>query len=117
MKLGAQFLALSLVGLSAGCGNSVPRTLQSVSASPAIADAKDFPNGRVQFVPVGTYNKPPITVTPLAVTAWSAAPSAVATIDQSGIAQCVPGQVGTVKIQVALPGDGPLMNVAQLTCP
>src|ERR1700736_5829065 len=100
MKLSARFLALSLMGLSAGCGDSVSRTLQSVSASPAVADAKDFRNGRGQFVPVGTYNKPPITVAPLPVTAWSAAPSTVATIDQNGIAQCAPGQVGTVKIQV-----------------
>jgi hypothetical protein len=116
-KLSTRFLALSLVGLSAGCGNSVPRTLQAVSASPAVADAKNFPNGRVQFVPIGIYNKPPITVTPLPITAWSASPSTVATIGQNGIAQCAPGQVGIVKILVALPGDGPLMNVAQLTCP
>jgi hypothetical protein len=117
MKLDTRFLALSLMGFSAGCGNSVPRTLQSVTASPAVADAKNFPNGRVQFVPVGTYSKPPITVMPLPVTAWSASPSTVAVIDQNGIAQCVSGQVETVKIQVAIPGDGPLMNVAQLTCP
>jgi hypothetical protein len=117
MKLGTRFLALFLMGLSAGCGDIVPRTLQSVSASPAVADAKNFPNGRVQFVPVGTYNKPPRTVRPLPVTAWSAGPSTIAIIDQDGVAQCVPGQVGIVKIQVAVPGDGPLMNVAQLTCP
>jgi hypothetical protein len=117
MKLGRRFLALSLMGFSAGCGNSVPRTLQSVTASPAVADARNFPNGRVQFVPGGIYNKPPLTVIPLPVTAWSARPSTTATIDQSGIAQCVPGQVGMVTIQVAIPGDGPLMSVAQLTCP
>jgi hypothetical protein len=117
MKLGTRFLALFLMGLSAGCGDIVPRTLQSVSASPAVADAKNFPNGRVQFVPIGIYNKPPTTVTPLPVTSWSASPSTVATIDRNGIAQCAPGQVGIVKILVAVPGDGPLMNVAQLTCP
>ena len=116
MKLGISFLALLLIVLSAGCG-SAPRTLQSVAASPASADAKDFPDGRVQFIPTGIYNKPPIKVTPLEVTAWAASGNIIATVDQNGVAECVPGQVGTVKIQVALPGDGPLMNVAQLTCP
>jgi hypothetical protein len=117
VKLVISFLALFLVVLSAGCGTSVPRTLQSVTASPARADAKNYPNGRVQFVPTGIYNKPPTTVTPLEVTAWWASGNVIATIDQNGVAECLPGQVGTVEIQVGLPGDGPLMNVAQLTCP
>jgi hypothetical protein len=117
MKLRTPFLALPLVVLTAGCGNSAPRVLQSVTASPATADAKNFPNGQVHFVPTGTYNKPPTTVTPLPVTAWSANPNTIATVDQNGIAACSPGQIGTVKISVAVAGDGPLMDVAQLTCP
>jgi len=110
-------LALALIVLTAGCGNSTPRMLQSVTASPASADAKNFPNGQVQFIPMGTYNKPPTTVTPLPVTAWSASPIAIATVDQNGVAECLAGQVGTVKIQVGVAGDGPLIDVAQLTCP
>jgi hypothetical protein len=117
MKLRTPFLALPLVVLTAGCGNAAPRTLQSVTASPASADAKNFANGRVQFIPTGTYNKPPTPVTPLPVTAWSASPSTIAAIDQNGIAECLTGQVGTVKIEVAVAGDGPLIDVAQLTCP
>jgi len=117
MKRGIAFLALPLLFLTAGCGNSTPRTLQSVTASPATADAKTFANGRVQFIRTGNYNKPPTTVTPQPVTAWSASPSAVAIIGQNGVGECLPGQVGTVKIQVAVAGDGPLMDVAQLTCP
>jgi hypothetical protein len=117
VKFGLRFLALPLVVLTAGCSTSSPRMLQSVTASPATADAKNFPNGRVQFVPTGIYNKPPLTVTPQPVTAWSTNPNTIAVIDQNGIAECQNGQVGTAKIQVAVAGDGPMMDVAQLTCP
>ena len=117
MVLRASFLALPLLILTAGCGSSSPRMLQSVTANPANADAKNFPNGRVQFVPTGTYNKPPTTVTPQPVTAWLASPSTLATIDQTGVAECLPGQMGTANIQVGIAGDGPLVTVAQLTCP
>jgi hypothetical protein len=116
MKLRPPFLALPLLILTISCGNS-PRVLQSVTATPASADAKNFPNGRVQFTPTGTYNTSPKTVTPLPVTAWLASSSAIATIDPNGVAECVPGQVGTVQIQVGTAGDHPLWTVAQLTCP
>lgn len=117
MKLGTGFLALPLLLLAAGCGSSTPRGILSVSASPAIADAQNFPNGQVQFTPTGTYNKPPTTVTPQPVSAWLASPNGIATIDQNGLAACVTGQAGTVTIKVGLAGDGPLRNVAQLICP
>ena len=117
MKLGTGFLALPLLLLAAGCGSSTPRSLMSVTASPATADAKDFPNGQVQFTPTGIYNKPPTTVTPQPVTAWLVSPNGVATIDQNGLAQCLPTQVGTATIQVGIAGDGPLRDVAQLICP
>jgi len=102
---------------TAGCGAGTPRTLQSVTATPMIADAKNFPTGQVQFTATAIYNKPPTPVTPFQVTAWQASPPSVATITNSGLAQCVPGQSGTVTIRVAAPGDGPLMAVATLTCP
>jgi hypothetical protein len=121
-------LALSLAMVAAGCGNSSPRTLQSVIASPASADAQGFPNGKVQFTPTGVFNKMPTHVTPLplcsatnsgatCITAWSTFPTMIATIDQSGVAQCVPGQSGTVTIEVAVVGDHPNFNAAKLTCP
>lgn len=46
-----------------GCGNSRPRLLQSVSVSPASADAQTFAVGQVQFSAVGTYSQPPSPVT------------------------------------------------------
>lgn len=117
MKDVIPFFILCLMVLATGCGSSTPRTLQSMTASPVTADAKDFANGRVKFTATGTYNQPPTTVTPLPVTAWSVNPTTIATIDANGVAECLPGQVGTVKIEIAIAGDGPLMNVAQLTCP
>jgi hypothetical protein len=117
MQLGSRLVCFTLIVFAIGCGNSTPRTLQSVTANPASADAKDFPSGRVQFIASGTFNKPPTTVTPLPVTAWLVQGNTVATIDKNGTAECLPLQVGTVKIQVAVAGDGPLMDVAQLTCP
>ncbi len=129
MKLRATTLALSVFVASTGCGSSSPRTLQSVLASPAIADAQNFSNGNVKFTPTGIFNKAPTHVTPLpqcsaiksadsCITAWSTSPlDTIATIDQTGVAHCLPGESGTVTIGVAVVGDGPVMSVAKLTCP
>jgi hypothetical protein len=129
MKLWAPLLALSLLVASTGCGKSSPRMLQSVTASPTIADAQNFPNGQVQFTPTGVFNKAPTRVTPLpacsttksadtCITAWSTSPpDTIATVDQTGVAHCLPGQSGTVTIAVAVVGDGPVVDVAKLTCP
>jgi len=128
MKERSAVLPLSLALVTTGCGNSSPRILQSVIASPASADAQTFPYGKVQFTATGIFNKAPTHVTPLpacsapnsgaaCITAWSTSPDTVATVDQSGVAQCLPGQSGSVTIEVAVVGDHPLMNVAKLTCP
>jgi len=128
MKSAILILVVSLAALSTGCGSSSARMLESVTATPASADAQNFPNGTVQFTPTGIFNKAPTSVTPLpscsahgatgsCVTAWSTSPNTIATIDQNGLAQCVPGQSGTATIQVAVSGDGALMGVAKLTCP
>lgn len=128
MKSAISVLAVSLAALSTGCGSSSTRMLESVTATPASADAQNFPSGRVQFTPTGIFNKAPTKVTPLpscavsgatgsCITAWSTSANTIATIDQNGLAQCVPGQSGTATIQVAVSGDGPLMGVAKLTCP
>jgi hypothetical protein len=128
MKQMVAILALSLTVVATGCGSSSPRTLQSVVASPASADAQSFTNGKVQFTPTGIFNKVPTRVTPLPVcsapnsggtciTAWSTSDARIATIDQSGVASCLPGQSATVTIKIAIVGDQPLMSVAKLTCP
>ena len=121
MKSAISILVISLAVFSTGCGNSSARMLESVTATPASADAQKFPNGTVQFTPTGIFNKAPTRVTPLpscsasgatgsCITAWSTSPSTIASIDQNGLAQCVPSQSGTATIQVAVSGDGPLMG-------
>ena len=128
MQLVTSIIVLCLVAATTGCGSSRPRMLVSVIATPATADAQNFPNGKVQFTPTGIFNKTPTRVTPLpacstitsadaCITAWSVSLNTIATIDQNGLAQCVSGQSGTATIQVALAGDGPSMRVATLTCP
>jgi hypothetical protein len=100
------------------CGTSMPRKLVSVTVTPAVADAQSFPGGQVQFVATGIFNKPPSPVTPLPdVSSWSVTPGSLASIDQTGLAKCAPGQSGIAAVEIALVGDSPVMNVAKLICP
>lgn len=118
--LALEVLLFASVLATIGCGSSTPRKLLSVTVSPSAADAQNFPNGQVQFVATGMFNKPPTQVTPFQVNSWvivNPPSSPIATIDQNGLAMCVPGQSGTVTVSIALPGDGPLMKAATLTCP
>ncbi len=133
---------LFLFAISA-CGSG--RQLQSVSVSPASADAKNFSGGHVQFTATGTFNRSP---SPSPVTSpailWcvgevvsGANPTAgicsgnnaqFASVNQSGVAQCTstpPGQVTTYILAgvpskpVGIGGGQPLRlyGSAQLTCP
>lgn len=112
-----------------GCGTNSPRELQSMSVSPAVADAAHSPNGEVQFTASGTFSKPP---SPAAVTfvapysgSWSVSNSAIATISSSGLAKCVAGASGTVQVIATVSANSttaPRTSVgrtatAQLTCP
>jgi len=114
------------------CGNS---KLTSVNVSPAIADAQNFPNGMVQFSASGTYSSSS-KVVPLANLTWCIGTSSgtcngniasVATVDNHGLAQCLPGaKAGVATIlagsggHVGNPDGGSTLAVfgsAQLTCP
>jgi len=117
-----------------GCGsmNSTPnRVLESMTLSPASADAQNFPQGQVQFTPMGTFSKAP---SPAAVPvpfvapysgSWASSDPSIATINQSGVAQCVPGASGTVTIRATASSNsamGPAMSTgvsgtAKLRCP
>jgi hypothetical protein len=137
MRLGSCLLVvLPLVALgTAGCGSS--RQLQSVTLSPASADAQNFPNGQVSFTATGTFSKnpSPVQLTGKDVT-WCAGSSGGLcvgninpgiTVDQNGLAQCVPGFTRTVMIlagtkssSVMNPDGGSQLKIfgaAQLTCP
>jgi hypothetical protein len=127
-------LALAVAAVS-GCGGS--RQLQSVSLSPAAADAQSFPNGQVSFTATGTFSKPP---SPATLTSkdvlWCVGSSdgtcvgnAIpgATVDQNGVAQCNAAFTGTAIVlagktssTMGNPDSGPKLVVfgsAQLTCP
>lgn len=117
-----------------GCGSS--RQLQSITVSPATADAKDFPNGQVPFAATGLFSKPP---SPSPLTSkdvqWCVGSSSGtcagniipgATVDSNGVAQC--GGVFTGTAFVLAGTEGSVMNPdsgqqfkifgsAQITCP
>ena len=123
-KIVSTLLLIGIEFLVGGCGNSGPRLLQSVSVSPANADAQDFANERVQFTAEGIYSQPP-SPSPLSQAGWTLSDPDIATISQNGLAQCKPGASGavTVKASVSAPCSGTgctaalMSGTAQLSCP
>ena len=143
-KYGPQLLfgllvAAAAVTIACGSSTSSTRTLQSVTLSPATADAQDYPNGQVPFAATGFYNKSPQKVSPLTAT-WGAcyqqAATSAVTVSASGVAQCKAGASGTYTVWAfdtnpTPPGYGTCIaftacggggctrvtGTAQLTCP
>jgi hypothetical protein len=123
-RSGLLFLvALFLTLVTLACGGSTSRQLHSITVNPAVADAQSATSGQVQFTATGNFNKPPLTETPLTV-AWAVSDVTIATIDNSGVAQCIASAVGTVAITGSVtvqPLDGQqgatFKGTAQLTCP
>jgi hypothetical protein len=100
------------------CGGGSTRHLLSISIAPPTANGADFPLGGVQFTATGTFDKAPVTVTPLTAV-WSIAPSGVASIETSdGFAQCI--STGTATITSSAPvsqGSSTMVSgTATLTC-
>jgi hypothetical protein len=131
-------LFLIFFGLgTAGCGGSMSssRQLQSLTVSPATADAQSFPGGKVQFTAAGTFSMAPITVMSPPVL-WSignpfGSPPVnmpAASVDANGLAQCN-GFVGKVIVEATAPSEPeiPILQMtsmtstvsgtAQMTCP
>jgi hypothetical protein len=122
--------------IALACGSG--RKLQSITVTPASADARDYPNGEVPFVATGYYNMAPTTVTPLQAN-WGAALANVpaneaVTVNSNGMAQCKASASGTYTVGawVNLPvkGNPPcvqfafggascnyVLGTATLTCP
>jgi len=110
------------------------RQLQSITVTPASADAMNFPNGMVQFKAMGSFNMAPMTAaTPVMWTIGNAMGSSMPPVgvtinSMTGVAQCS-GFTGTVFIMASAPAEPEIplaqmspmtMNVsgmAQLTCP
>lgn len=121
--LAATLLLTGIAVLAVGCGSS-NRVIQSVSVTPATADAQNFPNGQVQFTASGIYSAPPSPVV-LSQAGWSLSESGIATLDQTGLAQCVPGVTGVVTVKAGTSGPcsgtgctaAQIVGAAQLSCP
>jgi len=130
------FLLVLAAAVTLACGSSASRTLQSVSITPASADAQNYPRGLVQFTATGTYAAPPSPVTPLTAT-WGACDlsgniTSQVSVSANGVAQCASGAVGTYKVwafdfnatgptclveSACGQGCGRVTGTAQLTCP
>jgi hypothetical protein len=133
-------LCFSLLVLAAvltlSCGTSTTRSIQSVTISPASANAQNYPDGQVPFSATGYYNTMPSPVTPQTAT-WGAcyqnAATTAVSVNSSGVAQCASGASGTYTVwayviqqgQGACPqyltacggGGCQVTATAQLTCP
>lgn len=125
--------------LALSCGSSAPvqHQLQSITLSPASADAENYANGQVQFVATGHFSTAPMTVSPLTAN-WGACYQFAATsavwVTSAGLAQCARGAAGTYTVWANQPADLPpgvynctaetacgggctVQGSAQLTCP
>jgi hypothetical protein len=141
-KLGLvlSLIALSvaaLLTLSCGARSQGQDPLQSITLSPAAADAQDYPNGQVQFIATGYYMNPSRTVTPLSATwgtCYQFAPTSAISVTSTGLAQCASGAVGTYSVwandptplapgvyscpaSTACGGGCTIQATSQLTCP
>lgn len=125
--------ALLLVAMTVlACGNS--NRLQSLSISPATADARNFPNGQVQFTAIavfgGSSHASAVSALWWTTPPWTYPPTPTTiNLSSSGLAQCFPFAAGTYPIWAVAPTDPslPLSKMtmttsqvsatAQLTCP
>lgn len=128
-------LVMCAAFVASGCGSS--RQLQSVTLTPASADAQSFSGGQVRFAASGTFSKPP---SPVQLTGkdvqWCVGTSTGAcvgnidpgaSVDQNGLAQCNAGFVGTANILAGNVASMPMnpdggaqlktFGAAKLTCP
>ncbi len=138
-KLGFMLSVLTLVlaaSLALSCGASQQSRLQSITLSPANADAQSFPDGEVPFTATGNYVDPTHTVTPQPAN-WVACqkglPTTDASVTSAGVARCATGAVGTYSINAWDISTGPgtyncsaitacgggctVVGTAQLICP
>ena len=123
----AIFVLAGISLLTSGCGNGTPppRTLQSISLNPTSADAQNFSTGQVQFSALGNYSQPP-SPSAIAPSLWSLSDPSIATITQSGLAECKAGASGVVTVTASAccaPCIGTgctaalLLGTAKLSCP
>jgi len=100
------FLLILAAAIALSCGSppgpkNTTGVLESVTITPATADAENYPGGLVQFTATGYYSVPPSPVSPLTSTwgvCYQGSPASGVSVSKSGLAQCVSGSVGTYTI-------------------
>lgn len=96
------FFLVAAAAIVLACGSF--HNVKSISVVPAIADAKNYPGGLVQFAALGYYGSSSSAV-PVRVN-WSncnfPSPSEI-TVSAQGVAQCNPGASGTYVVEAAAP--------------
>jgi hypothetical protein len=128
------FGLLLVSGFALSCGSSSSSgamgQLQSITLTPAAADAQNFPMGQVPFLATGIYVNPPHTVIPQSAR-WGAcqqnAPVSDVSVSNEGVAQCGSGAAGTYTVFAydmtnctainSCGGGCTVVGTAQLTCP
>ncbi len=122
---------LSKVKTSCGsyAGSNMNGSLQSVSVCPAIADAQQYPDGKVSFDAIGVYTTQPSPALIPSGVIWGVCQNQQTTNEvtvTNGVAQCASGATGTYTVWAT---GNPVCNVigpcgacgptgkAQLTCP
>ncbi len=128
LRLMLSFLAPVLAAsfaLSCDASSHGPGQLQSITVTPATADAQE-----AQFTATGIYVHPSYTVTPQPAT-WGAcyqgAPTTDVSVTTGGMAECASGATGSYTIFAfdgtncnvisACGGGCTIVGTAQLTCP
>jgi hypothetical protein len=126
--LAAITLACGSSTLSGAINNkSIP---QSITVTPAAANAQDYPDGQVPFVATGYFQTPPSPVAPLQATwgvCYQNSSTTEVSVTQTGVAQCQAGASGeyTVfasrmtmcNVITACGGGCQISGFATLTCP
>ena len=119
--------ALNCKSAPTASNDSMPK---SITLCPSIADAKDYPNGQVQFTAVGSFATSPSPAL-LKAQVWGACqnnnPTTAVSISNVGLAQCESGASGTYSVfasdmtnclAIGPCGTGCLVSgYAKLTCP
>lgn len=99
-KYGLSVFSLTVLAITVtwACGGASPRALQSVTLSPATADAQGNP---VQFTATGYFNHQPSTAT-LTQANWGACyqnqRTTAVSVSTEGLAQCASGATGTYTV-------------------
>jgi hypothetical protein len=125
-------LLLSLLPVACGMPSNSSRELQSITISPATAQAQ---GEAVQFTATGHWSAAPATVTPQSAS-WGAcvdqAPTSAVTVSSTGVAACAKGASGSYTVFAYDPplgagancnaitacgGGCTISGTAQLTCP